>query len=65
MEIELTYSAVEERHLDSTVSDYLTEMWSNGGLRRDDIGAIVSRIANSPVLFKPEDKENILKHCPY
>ncbi|RXG51009.1 Torsin-1A-interacting protein 1 [Armadillidium vulgare] len=61
----VSYSSIDERNLDSTVSNYLTELWSYGGLRYDDIGAIVSRIANSPVLFRPEDKENILKHCPY
>ncbi|RXG54924.1 Torsin-1A-interacting protein 1 [Armadillidium vulgare] len=65
LEIGSAYSSIDERNLDSTVSNYLTELWSYGGLRYDDIGAIVSRIANSPVLFRPEDKENILKHCPY
>ncbi|XP_042878226.1 torsin-1A-interacting protein 1-like isoform X2 [Penaeus japonicus] len=52
-----------DRRLDHTVDDYLTQLWG-AELESKDVSAVISRVANAPILIKPEPEEKIRRMCP-
>lgn len=63
IEVQGYYEDLAYERLDSTVDDHLTEIWGTH-LQMKDVSAIISRIANSPVLIQPERREKINELCP-
>lgn len=55
--------AQDKTRLDDTVDNYLNQLWG-AELEAKDVSAIISRVANAPVLIKPEPEERIKMMCP-
>lgn len=55
--------ARDKSRLDDTVDNYLTQLWG-AELEAKDVSAIISRMANAPLLIKPEPEERIKMMCP-
>ena len=58
LEVDLHYENIYLESLDNIIDNFLGNAWGSYDnpepLRNVDISAIISRIANSPVLIKPE-----------
>lgn len=63
LEVPGHYDKVANSHLDELVSGRLMKLWG-AQLHEKDVSAIVSRIANAPILIKPEERATINKICP-
>ncbi|XP_047472135.1 torsin-1A-interacting protein 1-like [Penaeus chinensis] len=55
--------AQDKSRLDDTVDKYLSQLWG-AELVDKDVSAIISRVANAPMLIKPEPEERIKMMCP-
>ncbi|CAL4171854.1 unnamed protein product, partial [Meganyctiphanes norvegica] len=63
LELSRSYEDISEDVLDVTIDDQLMKMWSKD-LRETDVAAIISRMANSPILVKPESEAKVNRLCP-
>ncbi|KAG7159252.1 torsin-1A-interacting protein 1-like [Homarus americanus] len=63
IEVDYYYENLAHKRLDNTVDDLLAEIWGVSLLPKD-VSAIVSRIANAPVLIKPETPGRVKELCP-
>ncbi|XP_069188343.1 torsin-1A-interacting protein 2 [Procambarus clarkii] len=63
VEVQSRYEEFVNKRLDITVDNLLMEIWGSE-LKEKDVSAVVSRIANAPVLIKPESRVTIQELCP-
>ncbi|KAK3884820.1 hypothetical protein Pcinc_010926 [Petrolisthes cinctipes] len=63
MEVPGSYNTVASSNLDEVASGRLMKIWGVQ-LGVKDVSAIVSRIANAPILIKPESRSTIQRLCP-
>ncbi|KAK7072982.1 hypothetical protein SK128_000808 [Halocaridina rubra] len=56
------YGDLSEERLENTIDDYLLGLWSEE-LPQKDVSAVVSRVANAPVLIKPEETDVLAVVC--
>ncbi|XP_064099086.1 torsin-1A-interacting protein 2-like [Macrobrachium nipponense] len=56
------YENLSWERLENTIDDYLMGIWGEQ-LQEKDVSAIVSRVANAPVLIKPESAERLNYAC--